>query len=159
MIPIGPALADQLRRQEELPRRAYGAEGTEFLLPSPRQAGRQGTGLGGGHHHVSPRSVGQLRQGYVRKADIRDSDGELASWVHPHLFRHHLGTSLVNDGVPLPVIQRVLDHASIADDRRYAQIHDETRPARDARAGRSGSTSVASGSRCPSTGRSRRRRG
>lgn len=39
---------------------------------------------------------------YVHTADIRDSQGRLAVWAHPHRFRHHLGTSLVNEGVPLP---------------------------------------------------------
>lgn len=63
---------------------------------------------------------------YVRKAEIRDGDGRLATWVHPHLFRHHLGTSMVNDGVPLPVIQKVLDHASMNMTARYAHLHDET---------------------------------
>ena len=46
--------------------------------------------------------------------------------MHPHLFRHHLGTSLISDGVELPVIQRVLDHASIAMTARYATVADET---------------------------------
>ena len=63
---------------------------------------------------------------YVRKADIRDRDGQLASWVHPHLFRHHLATTLINDGVSLPVIQKLLDHASIAMTVRYAHLHDDT---------------------------------
>ena len=52
--------------------------------------------------------------------------GRLASWVHPHRFRHYLGSSMVNEGVPLPVIQRVLDHASIAMTARYAYLDDET---------------------------------
>jgi hypothetical protein len=33
---------------------------------------------------------------------------------------------LVNEGVPLPVIQRVLDHASIAMTGRHAHLDDET---------------------------------
>jgi Phage integrase family len=70
--------------------------------------------------------VNQLVKTYVRRANIRDGEGKLATSVHPHLFRHHLGTGLVNDGVPLPVIQRVLDHASIEMTARYAEVHDET---------------------------------
>ena len=46
--------------------------------------------------------------------------------IHAHAFRHHLGTSLVNDGVPLPVIQKLFDHASITMTAHYAQLHDET---------------------------------
>jgi hypothetical protein len=70
--------------------------------------------------------IRQIVKRYVRKAEIRDGDGRLATWVHPHLFRHHLGTSTVNDGVPLPVIQRVLDHASVEMTAHYARLHDET---------------------------------
>ena len=33
---------------------------------------------------------------------------------------------MVNDGVPLPVIQRLVDHASITMTAHYAQLHDET---------------------------------
>ena len=66
--------------------------------------------------------VNDLVKTYVRKASIRDGEGKLATSVHPHLFRHHLGTSLVNEGVPLPVIQRVLDHASIEMTARYAKV-------------------------------------
>jgi len=33
---------------------------------------------------------------------------------------------MVNDGVPLPVIQKLLDHDSITMTARYAQLHEET---------------------------------
>ncbi len=62
----------------------------------------------------------------MHKAEIRDSRGRLAVWVHPHRFRHYLGSSMVNEGVPLPVIQRVLDHASIAMTACYAYLDDDT---------------------------------
>ena len=124
VIPIGPALAEQLRRQQEQLRRLY-PDGTDWLLPSPPARGAPGMGRGG-HFHVSPGSVNEILRGYVRKANIRDGDGRPATWVHAHLFRHHLGTSMVNDGVPLPVIQKLFDHASITMTARYAQLHDET---------------------------------
>jgi integrase len=123
VIPIGPTLAEQLRRQEDYLEATHGS-GTGFLLPSP-PAGRRGTSRGGGHH-LSHTMIRQIVKRYVRKAEIRDGEGRLATWVHPHLFRHHLGTSMVNDGVPLPVIQRVLDHASPEMTARYAELHDET---------------------------------
>jgi integrase len=124
VIPIGPALAEQLRRQEDYLEATYGPDGTGFLLPSPPE-GRRGPSRGGGHH-LSHSMIRQIVKRYVRKAEIRDGDGRLATWVHPHLFRHHLGTSMVNDGVPLPVIQRVLDHASVEMTAHYARLHDET---------------------------------
>jgi integrase len=124
VIPIGPTLAEQLRRQEDYIDATYGPDGTAFLLPSP-PAGRRGTSRGGGHH-LSHTMIRKIVKDFVRRAEIRDGEGRLATWVHPHLFRHHLGTSMVNDGVPLPVIQRVLDHASSEMTARYAELHDET---------------------------------
>ena len=47
-------------------------------------------------------------------------------WVHPHRFRHRLGSRLVNEGIPLSVIQRVLDHDSIEMTARYAHLDDAT---------------------------------
>ena len=62
----------------------------------------------------------------VRWAEIRNAEGKLALDVHPHLFRHHLGTSIVNDNIPLTVIQEVLDHGSIETTPRYARMRGET---------------------------------
>src|SRR5438270_6382398 len=122
VIPIGPVLHEQLRRQEELLTATLG-DGTRFLLPSP-PAGRRGSSRG--EHHVTIGAVRQMLKRYVLIAEIRDSSGQLANWMHPHRFRHHLGASLVNEGVPLSVIQRVLDHGSIRMTARYAHLDDET---------------------------------
>jgi integrase len=122
VIPIGPVLHEQLRRQQELLAATLG-DGTRFLLPSP-PAGRRGSSRG--EHHVTIGAVRQMLKRYVLIAEIRDSNGQLASWMHPHRFRHHLGASLVNEGVPLSVIQRVLDHGSIRMTARYAHLDDET---------------------------------
>ena len=114
VIPIGPVLHEQLRHQEQFLTDTLGVDGTRLLLPSPPAVRR---GASRGEHHVSITGVRHTLKSYVHTAEIRDSQGRLASWLHPHRFRHHLGTSLVNEGVPLPVIQRVLDHGSIRDDR------------------------------------------
>jgi integrase len=124
VIPIGPALVEQLHRQEESLTAIYGPDGTRFLLPSPPE-GMRGPSLGGGHH-ITPVTARLIVKSYVRKAEIRDSHGRLAVWVHPHRFRHHLGTSMVNEGVPLSVIQRVLDHGSIEMTALYAHLDDAT---------------------------------
>lgn len=123
VIPIGPALVEQLHRQEESLSAIYGAEGTSFLLPSP--PAKKGSSRGGGFH-IAPLTVRLIVKSYVRKAEIRDSHGRLAVWMHPHRFRHHLGSSMVNEGVPLSVIQRVLDHGSIEMTALYAHLDDAT---------------------------------
>jgi site-specific recombinase XerD len=124
VIPIGPTLVEQLHRQEESLTATYGPDGTSFLLPSPPKE-RNGASRGGGHH-IAPLTARLIVKAYVRKAEIRDSHGRLAVWVHPHRFRHHLGSSMVNEGVPLPVIQRVLDHGSIEMTALYAHLDDAT---------------------------------
>jgi integrase/ferredoxin len=119
MLPIPPLLSGQLERHE-----AYLAQWfpqTKWLFPSPvhRSATR-------GAFHVSPSLVAKVIERYVRTAEIRTAAGELALDVHPHLFRHHLGTSMVNENIPLTVIADVLDHGSTEMTARYARLHDQT---------------------------------
>ena len=79
-----------------------------------------------GAFHIDPGTINLVIERYVRRAEIRTAEGKLALDVHPHLFRHHLGTSMVNDNIPLTVIQDVLDHGSIEMTARYARLRDET---------------------------------
>jgi site-specific recombinase XerD len=123
MLPVPPQLAEQLARQNAHVSERY-PEATKWLLPSP-PAGTNGTAKGGAFH-ITPRNIGHIVKGYVRRAEIRTPDGELALDVHPHLFRHHVATSMVNDNVPLTVIQKVLDHGSMLMTAHYARLHDET---------------------------------
>jgi integrase len=119
MLPIPPLLAEQLGRQ-----RASLAErfpDTEWLFPS-----RLHRGAKRGAFHINPSTVRLVIERYVRRAEIRTAEDQLALDVHPHLFRHHLGTSMVNDNIPLTVIQDVLDHGSVEMTARYARMRDET---------------------------------
>ena len=119
MLPIPPLLAEQLGRQQ-----AWLAErfpDTEWLFPS-----RLHRGAKRGAFHINPSTVRLVIERYVRRAEIRTAEGKLALDVHPHLFRHHLGTSMVNENIPLTVIQDVLDHGSVEMTARYARMRDET---------------------------------
>ena len=71
-------------------------------------------------------TIRKIVKRYFSIAEIRGVDGELVLGVHPHLFRHHVGTSMVNEKIPLTVIQKVLDHGSIEMTAHYARLHDET---------------------------------
>ena len=122
MLPIAAALSDQLERQEALLAERY-PEGTKWLLPSPPPGQRNGKG---GAFHISSRAINRIVKRYVKVAGIHAVGGELALGVHPHLFRHHVGTSMVNEKIPLTVIQKVLDHGSIEMTAHYARLHDET---------------------------------
>ena len=96
---------------------------TEWLLPSRRL--RRGDGKGGAFH-ISPSTVQRMSSATCAGPRSAPPTGKLALDVHPHLFRHHVGTSMVNDNIPLTVIQKVLDHGSIEMTARYARLHDET---------------------------------
>ena len=68
---------------------------------------------------------GRLRE-FVELADLRDDHGRRLEISRTHNFRHTRATSLVNAGVPLPVVQRYFGHLSPTMTMRYIQISDET---------------------------------
>ena len=119
MLPIPPLLAGQLERQEAYLAEWFPDDGVAVSLAVHRSAER-------GAFHINPSSVANVIERYVRRAEIRTAAGELALDVHPHLFRHHLGTSMVNENIPLTVIAEVLDHGSMEMTARYARLHDQT---------------------------------
>lgn len=115
VLPIPPELAQQIGRQLENLKES-GLEDAPYLLPSPRNPDT----------HIAPSTLFRGLRAYVIRAGIKHRDGSLAIDIHPHLFRHHVGTSMVNAGVPLPVVQRVLDHQSVQMTAHYAQLQDAT---------------------------------
>jgi integrase len=121
VLPIPPALSEQLDRHEAFLRRRY-PEGTEWLIPSPPFGERHGKG---GAHHLSHSAVQRIVKHYIRDAEIRTADGQLALHVHPHLFRHHLASSLVAEEIPLLTVQKVLDHGSV-EMTAHGRVHDST---------------------------------
>ena len=68
---------------------------------------------------------GRLRE-FVELADLRDDHGRRLEISRTHNFRHTRATSLINAGVPLPVVQRYFGHLSPTMTMRYIQISDET---------------------------------
>ena len=42
--------------------------------------------------------------------------------AHPHAFRHTYGRNCVLRGVPIPVLQKWLGHASLTDTQRYVEL-------------------------------------
>jgi len=55
------------------------------------------------------RSVGNVAVQIMKAAGIRQSKGDRKGF---HIFRHHLATTLLGEGVPQPVISRILGHTS-----------------------------------------------
>ena len=122
MLPIAPVLSGQLDRHEAFLRERY-PEGTDWLFPSPPIGSRNGKG---GGFRISDSVVRLIVKRYIRMAEIRTADGRLAVEVHPHLFRHHLASSLVAEEIPLLTVQEVLDHGSVEMTAHYGRAHDST---------------------------------
>jgi integrase len=121
-LPIPPALSEQLDRHETFLRERY-PEGTDWLIPSPPIGSRNGKG---GGFRISDSVVRLIVKRYIRTAQIRTAEGRLAVDVHPHLFRHHLASSMVAEEIPLLTVQKVLDHDSIEMTAHYGRAHDST---------------------------------
>jgi integrase/recombinase XerD len=77
--------------------------------------------------HVKPYLQGtftkQLNR-WAAKQDIRDRTGKLYR-ITAHQFRHSLGMRLLNDGVPIEVISRLLGHKSLMMTQVYARVRDK----------------------------------
>lgn len=57
--------------------------------------------------------------------DIKDALGN--RWhFQTHQFRHTVGTSMINNGVPIHIVKRYLGHESFDMTMRYAHIHNQT---------------------------------
>jgi integrase len=60
---------------------------------------------------------------WAAQQDIRDRTGKLYR-ITAHQFRHTLGMRLLNDGVPIEVISRLLGHKSLMMTQVYARVRD-----------------------------------
>lgn len=69
---------------------------------------------------LSVRAVQEMVKVYAKRAGINRPVG-------PHLLRHSFATVLDDEGIPVPVIQDMLDHESLATTRRYIHVRDRVR--------------------------------
>ena len=79
-----------------------------------------------GHRPYPGATLHSRLRKFVELADLRDEHGRLLKLSRTHNFRHTRATSLVNAGVPLPVVQRYFGHLSPTMTMRYVQISDQT---------------------------------
>ena len=61
------------------------------------------------YDRLQHRSIGNVAVRIMKTAGIRQSKGDRKGF---HIFRHHLATALLGNGVPQPVISRTLGHTS-----------------------------------------------
>jgi integrase/recombinase XerD len=68
---------------------------------------------------ISAANVERFIRQYTRKA--RSACPSIPDRVHPHMFRRTRATHLYQNGVSLPLVSRLLGHASLETTRLYAQ--------------------------------------
>jgi integrase len=61
------------------------------------------------YERLKSRSIGNVAVRIMKAAGIRQTKGDRKGF---HIFRHHLATALLGNGVPQPVISRTLGHTS-----------------------------------------------
>ena len=61
------------------------------------------------HFPLTARGIGPVINGVMRKASIRQNPDDRKG---THIFRHHAATSMLENGVPRPVITQALGHAA-----------------------------------------------
>jgi site-specific recombinase XerD len=119
LIPISDGAEREVRRQQEAAQALY-PDGTRFLFPPPKPWLRSDKNR---TEHMTPCSVSRALKTWVDAAGIRDARGEVPR-IFPHAFRHTVGSSMINEGVPLHVVQSMLDHSSPEMTSHYARISD-----------------------------------
>lgn len=59
-----------------------------------------------------------------KEVNIIASRTNITRSVHPHLLRHGTATTLVNKNTPMPVVQSIMGHSSLATTQRYFEVND-----------------------------------
>lgn len=82
-----------------------------------------------GSKRLSPTHCYKIVMDAAEKSGIQEvvaesSDGRNLYRIKPHVLRHSLATHMVEDGVPLRYIQRILGHESVETTLRYAKESD-----------------------------------
>lgn len=112
-----------IRAQQEWADREMAARGLPGLVPRylfiAKAMNRDG------HRPYPAGTLWQRLRKFVELAELRDDQGRPLRLSRTHSFRHTRATSLINAGVPLPVVQRYFGHLSPTMTMRYVQISDQ----------------------------------
>jgi len=116
-VPIEPHVALAIRDQQartllETSRSGSTKPTRLFINPRAKTTGQ-----------LAPEAINETLKRWVIDLDLRDAAGELVN-VTPHRFRHTFATELLDKGVPIDVVQKLLGHLSIHSTEIYATVTD-----------------------------------
>ncbi|MCJ8281649.1 MAG: site-specific integrase [Rivularia sp. ALOHA_DT_140] len=115
-IPISDDLVKIIKIQQQYVTQEWG-KNFPYLFPTPKPRGKG--------KPIAYTTVLHRINKLAYEKNICDSAGNF--WrFQLHQFRHTVGTSMINKGVPQYIIQRYLGHESPEMTQTYAHIHDQT---------------------------------
>lgn len=115
-IPISVELHEHIRAQQSRVRARHPA--TRWLFPRT-------TRNPDGEHPYTYGAYKQQLGKWVESLDLRD-DNNAKIKVTGHMFRHSVATLMINNGMPIAVVQAYLDHDSITSTMVYAKVVNAT---------------------------------
>lgn len=121
--PISLELASVIQEQQQYIKQLFQSE-FNYLFCSNRVPGTFYNFIGK-PEVMKLKSFPKYLNRLAKECNITDCNGKI--WhFQTHQFRHTVGTQMVNNGVPLTIIQRYLGHKSPEMTMTYAYIHDKT---------------------------------
>lgn len=122
-IPISREIVAIIQEQQQCVRDHYG-NGCQYLFPQPPEYWQRSSKKRKGKP-IYQRQVNRCLQKLAIEKDIKDLSGQLWNF-QSHQFRHTVGTSMINNGVPIHIVKRYLGHETFEMTLRYAHIHNQT---------------------------------
>ena len=118
-VPISEEIAKMVLTQQELTRQKSSIETNPFNYLFPTYGGtRKG-------QPISRENVVNNLNKLALENDIVNENGD-SYQCKPHAFRHRFGVNLINNGMNILHVQKLMAHASPEMTLVYAQIHDTT---------------------------------
>ncbi|MBD8025576.1 tyrosine-type recombinase/integrase [Ureibacillus sp. Re31] len=117
-VPISNELAKVIMSQQEMCKQNSTPDNNpdDYLFVSyrgPRKGKPQTTA-----------TLSRVLNDFAKKANIRDVNGDIYKFKN-HAFRHRYGVTLINNGMNIVHVQRLMAHASPEMTLAYAKIHDQ----------------------------------